>query len=875
MAGSAVGAASSGSEDAMVVDMPKNLCAAVLCHRPAHHHEYVILELSWLGQSTNKSHRVKLGFDGLFYVDNIGLSGGLALLWRKNCTASLLSYSRNHIDVKVTVPASNAWRMTCFYGFPERSKRRESWELLRSLTEGLLRGFGETVDACGLAQLPMKGYRFTWERGRGTDGWIEERLDKVLVTDSWFTLQSGAAVENILMRSSDHSALYLSMHDTSRRGLGGRRSFKFEMAWLLDEGCREVVETAWQAGRSDGFLGCLKVCGDKLMAWGGDHFHRFGEQIKQLRVSQMSLRGRRDLASLAEFQCVEGELARLEAQEDIFWRQRAKQHWLKGADANTHFYHSRMDEIKTALFSMFPNKDPGPDGMNPGFYQHYWDVVGGDVSAFVIDCLNSCTFPEGLNDTNVVLIPKKSVPESVSDLRPIALCNVVYKIMAKVLANRMKHLLGNIISESQSAFIPGRLITDNILVAAEVGHYLNRKQNGLVGWGALKLDMPKAYDRMEWSFLRRMLHALGFAERWINLIMLCVTTVSYNFMINGVNSEHVLPTRELRQGDPLSPYLFIICADGLSLFLQKVEREGLIHGCRVARGAPSISHLFFADDSLLFFKANSQEAGVIKHCLEVYENLSGQSVNFHKSSVCFSRNTSEDQRHEVAQVLGVVQAPNFGKYLGLPAFVGRNRRTAFSYIEDKIRQRIGSWNKKLLSQAGKEILLKTVAQAMPTFSMSVFLLPHSTCLSIQRVMNSYWWDSGVDRRIHWKAWDRLCVPKKFGGLGFKDLRAFNLAMLGKQVWRLLIKPQSLVARVYKARYFPRTSFIDATLGSCPSYCWRSIMAAHDMVCGGVRRRIGDGKTTLIWGHPWLPDDPTPMIQTPICCNEWLTGFRVD
>ncbi|XP_031106290.1 uncharacterized protein LOC116010937 [Ipomoea triloba] len=225
--------------------------------------------------------------------------------------------------------------------------------------------------------------------------------------------------------------------------------------------------------------------------------------------------------------------------------------------------------------------------------------------------------------------------------------------------------------------------------------------------------------------------------------------------------------------------------------------------------------------------------------------MSGQAVNFHKSSVCFSRNTMVEHREEVAAILGVSQASNFGNYLGLPAFVGRNRKSGFAYIEDKIRQRVNSWNKKLLSQAGKEVLLKSVAQAMPTFSMSVFLLPKSVCLPIQRAMNRFWWGTGSDRGIHWKAWDRLCVPRKFGGLGFKDLRAFNLAMLSKQAWRFLTMPQSLVARIYKARYFPTTSFVDATIGNNPSYCWRSIMAAHTLICSGVRRRIGNGRSTLI------------------------------
>ncbi|XP_031120574.1 uncharacterized protein LOC116023707 [Ipomoea triloba] len=840
-----------------------------------------------------------MGFEGLFYVDSVGLSGGLALFWRRNNTARLLSFSKNHVDIEVTMTGLGEWRMTGFYGFPERGRRSASWDLLRTLAdrstlpwvvlgdfndllfqyekrggnphpESLLRGFGEVVDDCGLIQLPMRGYQFTWERGRGTEEWMEERLDKVLARADWCNSLPEASVTNILTRNSDHSALFLGVKGSARIVGGTARRFRFEMAWAYYEGCRQQVEVAWHEGRSAGLLGCLQHCGNKLLNWGGDHFHKFGDKIKNMRREQALLKGRLDPTSLQKYQQLETMLCQLEAQEEAFWKQRAKQHWLRGADANTKFFHmyasarkkkntlnrlrndsgiwvehedlnvvvlnyfrniftsnasaSSMDdftasviprvsqdhnnsllrpfeveEVKVALSSMFPDKALGPDGMNPGFYQQFWDVVGSDVSSFILHCLNTCSFPSGLNDTNVVFIPKKKCPEMVSDLRPIALCNVVYKIMAKMVANRMKPLLGEIISDSQSAFIPNRLITDNILIAAEVGHFLNRKRCGAVGWGALKLDMAKAYDRMEWTFLRRMLIALGFAEAWVNLVMLCVTTVSYNFLVNG------------------------------DIVGQQAEARGSFHGCRVTRGAPPVSHLFFADDSLLFFKANAEEAGVIKQCLIEYEGMSGQAVNFHKSSICFSRNTSEVHREEVAVVLGVSQAPNFGKYLGLPSFIGREKRAVFSYIEDKIRQRIGSWNKKLISQGHEQVLV------------------------------GFW----NERGIHWKAWDKLCIPKKYGGLGFKDLRAFNLAMLGKQAWRFLTRPQSLVARVYKARYFPKSSFVDAALGSNPSFCWRSIMAAHELVCAGVQRRIGNGRTTLIWGHPWLPDDPSPMVHTPM------------
>lgn len=266
---------------------------------------------------------------------------------------------------------------------------------------------------------------------------------------------------------------------------------------------------------------------------------------------------------------------------------------------------------------------------------------------------------------------------------------------------------------------------------------------------------------------------------------------------------------------------------------------------------------------------------MIKNCLAIYERLSGQAVNFQKSNICFSKNTRPEVRHEVAQFLQVNEASDFGKYLGLPSFIGRNKRLVFSYIEEKVSQRITGWHKKFLSKAGKEILLKTVAQALPIYAMSVFLLSDSLCSSIQRCMNKFWWNNGSsnDGGIHWLAWDKMCVPKKCGGLGFKDLHTFNLALLAKQGWRFLKHPASLAARIFKARYFPQSDFLAAKMGPNPSFIWRSIMATHGFIRSKALRRIGNGKDTLVWGHPWLCGAENPWIQTPK--PTYLPDVRVD
>lgn len=153
-------------------------------------------------------------------------------------------------------------------------------------------------------------------------------------------------------------------------------------------------------------------------------------------------------------------------------------------------------EVKTALFHMHPDKSPGPDGMSPGFYQRYWSIVGGDIVLLVKKFFNEGVFDLQLTAANIVLIPKKRNPVAMTDLRPISLCNVVCKIISKVLANRLKSVIDCVISETQSAFIPGRLITDNVMIAYEVLHYMKRKNKGKKGWMAIKLDMSKAYDRV-------------------------------------------------------------------------------------------------------------------------------------------------------------------------------------------------------------------------------------------------------------------------------------------------------------------------------------------------------------------------------------------
>ncbi|XP_019162232.1 PREDICTED: uncharacterized protein LOC109158794 [Ipomoea nil] len=374
--------------------------------------------------------------------------------------------------------------------------------------------------------------------------------------------------------------------------------------------------------------------------WGGDRARKFRNRIKKLRQRLAVLEEDRTTQAVQEFLEEELELEILLKRDELFWLQRSKQLWLKYGDSNTKFLHkaasarrnrnlllrvkdqngvwmegvamhaevlryynlifcsggcvsnlfSRMSQsvsdkmsaallqpftitdVKSALFSMAPEKAPGPDSMSPAFYQHFWPVLGHDLSMFVISCIDTCSFPQGLNVSNIVLLPKKK--------------------------SRNRWLICD--RSPSSAFVPEKLLTDNIIVAGEA------------------------------------------------------------------------------------------------------EARGDLHGVKVARGVPSITHLFFADDSLMFFRATHQEASKIKECLDKYCMASGQLINFSKSSAVFNANTTAAIKSMVSECFGVREAQNLGRYLGLPTVLGRSKVATFRYIEERIRDRIGSWQHRLLSRAGKE-----------------------------------------------------------------------------------------------------------------------------------------------------------------------------
>ncbi|CAN1325750.1 LINE-1 retrotransposable element ORF2 protein [Linum perenne] len=513
---------------------------------------------------------------------------------------------------------------------------------------------------------------------------------------------------------------------------------------------------------------------------------------------------------------------------------------------------------------MNPDKAPGPDGLNPGFFQQFRYLIGAEISDACLAWIASGSLPAQVNKTDIALIPKVEKPTSMKDLRLISLCNVLYRIITKTLANRMKSLMPKVIGPEQSAFVKGRSIVDNVMIAFEVLHSMKRRQRNKIGEVALKVDISKAFDRVEWSYLKGILLKLGFNSRWVNLIMSCITGVSFNVLINGERTEEVRAERGLRQGCPLSPFLFIICAEGLSNLLRKAADRGSIHGTRVAKGAPTLTHLFFADDSMFFFKAEISEARKMKEIFEAYAAASGQVINYDKSGMYITNSVHTYLKAAVAAILGIAGDLDTGRYLGMPAMVGRNKRRVFAFLRDRVWQKLHSWLGRKVSNGGREVLIKSVAQAIPIYCMNVFMIPQTIADEIQKMINSFWWGlkGNGQRGISWMKWERLCVRKENGSMGFRDFTGFNLALLGKQGWKLLSNPDALVTKVYKAKYFPHRDFLSDEEVNNPSVVWRSISRAQVVIRQGYRWRIGSDSSLKVWNRPWLMDKANFFVETP-------------
>ncbi|XP_071912962.1 uncharacterized protein [Coffea arabica] len=796
-------------------------------------------------------------FDNVFVVDPVGLAGGLAVLWKQELKVKKVLFTSFTIELLIDDWEIGAeWWCICVYASTNASVRREQWKVLERRNIGFegvpwtwcnnwksegevkeridrilgntgwIRRFEkakcthietEASDHCILL-LDTKPERRRWKRRFMFDRrWLQHSDIEEVVGGAWERQQGGS---RMYMVQSKIRRVRMDLLGWSKQKCGNSKSLILKVKQEI----QEVKES-----RGDGYR--IKLAGLKRklaeaykqeeIYWSqkarvkwlqeGDkntsYFH--AKVVGRRRMNRISV-----LKNSSGVWCKDEEETCQEIVEyfqHIYTSERPEEfsEILEGIPQTiTDEMNMKLtrkvteQEISQAVFSMHPNKSPGPDGMSPVFFQKFWSILKVDIICAVNSFFDSGFILKSINETLISLIPKIELPSTIADLRHISLCNVLYKIISKVITNRFKHVLNYCISCPQSAFVHGRQILDNVLIAHEVIHFLKNKRTGRDGYMAIKIDMAKAYDRVEWNFLAKVMLRMGFCPKWIQWVMQCVSSVTYAINFNGEKRGFIRPTRGLRQGDPLSPYLFLICAESFSSLLKQSVVQGKLTGIRIAREAPRLSHLFFADDALIFCKATAMEAGQLRRILEVYREASGQLINMEKSSLFFSRNVVHRYKAGVLRELQGMKEAQQSRYLGLPLVIGRSKRQTFDFVKQKTLGRLEGWKEKLLSQAGKEVLLKSVIMALPIYVMSCCILPKDLCRQISSGMAKFWWGQKEKKhRIHWLSWGRLADGKEEGGLGFRELHEFNLALLAKQLWRILTRPNLLMSKVMRARYF--------------------------------------------------------------------------
>lgn len=507
------------------------------------------------------------------------------------------------------------------------------------------------------------------------------------------------------------------------------------------------------------------------------------------------------------------------------------------------------EDIKDAMFSIPDGKAPGPDGFSALFFKQAWHIVGRDVSDAIIFFFETGSLPRCINATRIALVPKKESPDSFKDYRPISCCNVVYKCISKIIAGRLKQVLGEVVAPAQSAFLPDRQIADAILLAQELFH--NYHLQAGPPRCAVKVDLQKAFDTVSWQFILEGLKAIGMPRCMIKWIEACITTPFFSVSVNGELNGFFSSSRGIRQGDPISPYLFVLAMEGLNGALKLAQnKEGFRYHWRCKKN--TITNICFADDLLLFCHADERSCHILKSSLVSFSELSGLNIN-HAKSALFLSGVTPQVRQALSNIMGIqLQSPPI-RYLGLPLITTRLTYVDCLPLINRITTRIRLWTSATLTYAGRLQLIKAVLFSIQVYWSTSLMLPAAVVKKIEGIMAAFLW-SGVS--LHSKsakvAWQSLCFPINEGGLGIKRLSVWNQAAITKLIWRLLSKPSSIWSAWVSSNLLRGRSFWQINIPINPSWSWRKILQTREWCRGKMISFVGNGNNTFLWHDYWIP-----------------------
>nr|KAJ0196777.1 hypothetical protein LSAT_V11C700381330 [Lactuca sativa] len=514
-----------------------------------------------------------------------------------------------------------------------------------------------------------------------------------------------------------------------------------------------------------------------------------------------------------------------------------------------------LEEIKDAVWQCGSEKAPGPDGFTFAFLKKFWDTVKADIMNFVRHFENHGTLSGGCNSSFITLVPKVKDPLSLHDCRPINLIGCLNKIISKLLSTRLKSVIGSIIDDVQSAYVEGRCILDGPLIINEICSWAKRSKKKVL---LFKVDFDKAFDSVNWEYLDSILGQMGFGNKWRMWIRGSLRSARASVIINGSPTKEFPITKGVRQGDPLSPYLFIIAMEGLNVALKTARDKEIFKGIKVPGSGPTISHLFYADDALFIGEWSRSNLKNLARILRCFHIASGLSVNFHKSRV-LGIGSSTQELSSWESLLGCESGKLPFDYLGVPVGANMNLKKHWQPILKKFRTKLSIWKAKTLSFGGRLTLVKFVLGNLPTYYLSLFKALSGILEEMEKIRRIFLWGGCEDKRkIHWVSWDKVLADKSEGGLGVGSIRALNVGLLIKWWWRLKKEEQGLWSKVIHGIHnldkkpfgylsSKKRSGVWSCIGRTINQLARIGVAGNDI----FELEVKSGNNTLFWYDPWL------------------------
>eukprot|EP00253_Pinus_taeda_P024119 PITA_24119 len=533
------------------------------------------------------------------------------------------------------------------------------------------------------------------------------------------------------------------------------------------------------------------------------------------------------------------------------------------------------EEIRAATFSMQQDKAPGLDGFTVAFYRNHWETIKKDFVQMVKNVFQNHKMGENTKSSHIALIPKEMNPLSFDRFRPISLCNVSYKIVTKILANRLKKLLPHLISENQGGFVPSRQITDNVILIQEAIHNsFNRGERGMI----IKLDMANAFDRVDHSFLTKTLKRFGLSKNFISIINGCISNPWTAPLINGRPSNYFKSSRGLRQGYPLSPFLFIIIAETLSIHLENLRRQKEITGIRIERGTKEINHSLFADDTLLIGGASSLMAKRFKKVLDAFLAASGGKLNNRKCKI-YTCNVPLQIQQRISLILDIPVQRNwsFFSHLGLPLTKETVKAEICAKHIERMRGLLQSWGVSWLNLVGRVILIKAILSALPIYQYAVIMAPASIHKHMEIILRSFLWQGGKQetKKFSLVKWDQVTLPYEKGGLSIKIPSLSKWALGFKLIWRILTGKGSWWVEVIKRKYLsgPNSNLLSEPIVERPcTPVWKLIKKVLPQFRENTSKFPGNGvEDRYIWdpsGGKFMVKEGYKILQATTQMANW-------